>query len=200
MSGRPEFAIVAGPNGAGKSRIGPFFSKARAFDGDRLAMALREAHPGWKDSWVSGTVAGELVRQKDEAVKCGRDFAFETNFASELPLTLAREFRSAGYRLSLIYIGLPSVQACMARVAHRLANGGHDIPDDLIRYNYTEGIRQTRQHLGLFDDAVFVDGAGDFGDVVAIHLGGSGVHAVTDHPCKWFGEYFREAFDKTAAL
>lgn len=45
MSVRPEFTIVAGPNGAGKSRLGPFYSKVKAFDGDKLAIRLQEEHP-----------------------------------------------------------------------------------------------------------------------------------------------------------
>ena len=50
MQRRPEFIIIAGPNGAGKSRLGPFYSKAKAFDGDKLAMSLRQQHPDWKES------------------------------------------------------------------------------------------------------------------------------------------------------
>ena len=95
MQRRPEFTIIAGPNGAGKSKLGPFYSSAKAFDGDKLAMNLRKEHLDWKDSWIDGTVKTTLMKEKDEAIFLNKDFAFETNFSSDLPLNLIKEFKNA---------------------------------------------------------------------------------------------------------
>lgn len=195
MSARPEFTIVAGPNGAGKSRLGPFYSKVKAFDGDKLALELRRQHPEWKDSWIDGSVISELMRQKDTAINEHKDFAFETNFSSQLPLNLAKEFAEAGYKLCFIYFGLSSVEDAMARVAQRYATGGHTISNDAVKQNYEEGVRQTQKYLGLFENVLFIDGSTDFGDIIAIHIGKSGRHVITDQPCEWFDRYFKEAFD-----
>lgn len=195
MSGRPEFTIVAGPNGAGKSRLGSFYSKVQAFDGDKQALQLRNAHPDWKQSWIEGTVVSELVKQKDEAIKERADFAFETNFTSQLPLNLIKEFKAAGYKLSFIYFGLSSVEDAIARVAQRYATGGHNIANDVVKRNYIEGILQTKKYLGVFDNVMFVDGATDFGDIIALHIRKSGRHTITDQPCEWFDKYFKETFE-----
>ena len=106
---RPEFTIVAGPNGAGKSRLGPYYSKVNAFDGDKLAMSLRREYPDWKDSWIDGSVITELMKEKDAAIAEHKDFAFETTFSSRLPLNLVSQFKEANYKLCLIYFGLSSI-------------------------------------------------------------------------------------------
>lgn len=195
MSGRPEFTIVAGPNGAGKSRLGPFYSKVKAFDGDKLAMELRQDHPDWKDNWIDGSVITELMRQKEAAIIAHKDFAFETNFSSQLPLIMANEFKKTNYKLSLIYFGLSSVDEAAARVAQRYATGGHDIPYESIKKNFKEGIRLVNTNLTFFDNVLFVDGLTNFGDIVAIHIAKSGKHVITDHRCLWFDKYFKETFD-----
>ena len=69
MEKRPEFTIVAGPNGAGKSRLCPFYIGTKSFDGDKLAMSLRNEHPDWPEHWISGTVASELEKQKNYAIE-----------------------------------------------------------------------------------------------------------------------------------
>lgn len=199
MSGRPEFTIVAGPNGAGKSRLGPFYSKVKAFDGDKLAMTLRKDHPDWKDSWIDGSVITELVKQKDAAIQAHVDFAFETNFTSQLPLNLMKEFKEAGYKLCFIYFGLSSIDDAVARVNQRYTTGGHNITNEMVRQNYTEGIKQTQEHLSEFENVLFIDGSTDFGDIIAIHIGKSGKHTITDQPCQWFDNYFKEAFEKLNA-
>ncbi len=195
MVGRPEFTIVAGPNGAGKSRLGPFYSKVKAFDGDRLAMTLRKSHPDWKESWIEGSVVTELMRQKDSAIYAHKDFAFETNFSSQLPLNLSCEFRDAGYKLCFIYFGLSSVEDAIVRVAQRFATGGHNIPNEVVRQNFVDGIKQTQAFLGMFENVLFVDGSTDFGDIIALHIGKSRRHVITDQPCQWFDKFFKVSFE-----
>lgn len=124
MIRRPEFTIIAGPNGAGKSRLGPFYSSTKAFDGDNLAMKLRKEHPDWKDSWVEGVVISTLMKEKDEAILLNRDYAFETNFSSDLPIKLINDFKKADYKICLIYFGLSYISDSSTRVDQRQVMGG----------------------------------------------------------------------------
>ena len=73
--------------------------------------------------------------------------------------------------------------------------GGHNVNQDVIEYNFTEGIKRVRASLPLFENILFIDGTSDFGDIVAIHIEKSGKHQITDHPAEWFDKYFKEAFD-----
>ncbi len=194
MPPRPEFTVIAGPNGAGKSRLSPFYIHGASFDGDLLSLNLRRDHPDWPERWISGSVAGELEKQKDAAISAHRDFAFETNFSSDMILEMIDEFRNAGYKITLYYFGLQELNESKYRVTQREQFGGHDVPNDVIEYNFTEGIRRVSGSLNLFDNITFIDGDSDYGTIVAIHIKSSGVHEVSDSHFPWFDTHFAAAF------
>ena len=196
MKTRPEFTVIAGPNGAGKSRLCPYYIHCKSFDGDLLAMNLRKQHPEWEERWIGGTVASTLQKQKDEAIALQKDFAFETNFSNDLILNMIHEFKEAGYKITLFYFGLPSVNESTSRVMQRKLFGGHDVADEIIEYNFCEGINRMQQNLHLFDNITFVDGNSNFGEIVAIYIKKSAKHEITNHSYGWFKEYFEEAFNK----
>ena len=165
MKARPEFTVIAGPNGAGKSRLCPYYIHCKSFDGDLLAMNLRKEHPEWEERWIGGTVASTLQKQKDEAIALQKDFAFETNFSNDLILNMIQEFKDAGYKINLFYFGLPSVDESTSRVIQRKMFGGHDVADEVIEYNFHEGIKRMQQNLHLFDNITFVDSNSNFGEI-----------------------------------
>jgi predicted ABC-type ATPase len=74
--------------------------------------------------------------------------------------------------------------------------GGHDVADEIIEYNFYEGIKRMQQNLHLFDNITFVDGNSNFGEIVAIYIKKSNKHEITNHTYSWFNEYFEEAFSK----
>ena len=196
MKPRPEFTVIAGPNGAGKSRLCPYYIHCKSFDGDLLALNLRKEHPEWKERWIGGTVASTLQKQKDEAIANQKDFAFETNFSNDLILNMIDEFKNAGYKITLFYFGLPSLDDSTYRVMQRKSMGGHDVTDEVIEYNFHEGIKRMQQNLHLFDTITFVDGNSNFGEIVAIYIKKSAKHEITNHSYSWFNEFFEEAFNK----
>lgn len=140
MEIRPEFTVIAGANGAGKSRLSPYYLHCKSFDGDLLALNLRKEHPDWIERWISGTVASELQKQKDEAIAQHKDFAFETNFSNDLILNMIGEFKEAGYKISLLYFGLGSLEESTTRVMQRKLFGGHEPLKALYLYgSYSKG-------------------------------------------------------------
>lgn len=196
MERRPEFTIIAGPNGAGKSRLCPFYVSTASFDGDKMMLNLRREHPDWPDRWISGTVASELEKQKNEALDQKKDFAFETNFSSDMVFQMIDTFRITGFKISLVYFGLYSEDESLSRVIHRVQTGGHDVADDVIRFNFHEGMKNTQQNLSLFDNITFIDGNSEYGQIIALHISKSKTHKVVDNPPLWFCEQFKDYFDK----
>ena len=73
--------------------------------------------------------------------------------------------------------------------------GGHDVADEVIEYNFNEGIKRMQQNLHLFDNITFVDGNSNFGEIVAIYIKKSAKHEITNHSYSWFNEFFEEAFN-----
>ena len=196
MKPRPEFTVIAGPNGAGKSRLCPYYIHCKSFDGDLLALNLRKEHPEWEERWIDGTVASTLQKQKDEAIASQKDFVFETNFSNDLILNMIDEFKNAGYKITLFYFGLPSLDDSTYRVMQRKLMGGHDVANKIIEYNFYEGIKRMQQNLHLFDNITFVDGNSNFGKIIALYIKKSAKHEITNHSWSWFNEFFEEAFNK----
>jgi hypothetical protein len=52
-----------------------------------------------------------------------------------------RQWREQGYHVSLFFLALPNAEAAIARVAERVKQGGHHIPDDVIRRRFAAGLR-----------------------------------------------------------
>ena len=196
MERRPELTIIAGTNGAGKSRLCPLYVSKASFDGDKLMMALRKEHPEWPDRWISGTVASELEKQKSKALAERTDFAFETNFSSDMVVNMVNEFKAAGYKVTLCYFGLLSEDESISRVKLRAQTGGHDVTDDVIRFNFNEGLAKVKQNLHLFENLNFIDGIPEYGRTVALHIEKGHIHRVEDNPPLWFREQFEEAFNR----
>lgn len=90
------------------------------------------------------------------------------------------EFKSAGYKITLFYFGLESLDESTYRV--------------IIEYNFHEGIKRIQQNLHIFDNITFVDGNSNYGEVIAIYIKKSAKHEVSNHGIKWFNHFFAEAF------
>jgi predicted ABC-type ATPase len=63
--------------------------------------------------------------------------------------------KADGWRVTLVYLWLPSPQAALDRVARRVREGGHDIPGDVVVRRYWAGLFNFRLlYLPLADVAV----------------------------------------------
>ena len=48
-------------------------------------------------------------------------------------------WRAQGYRVSLFFLALPNAEIAIARVAARVRQGGHDIPEHVICRRFAKG-------------------------------------------------------------
>lgn len=136
---RPVLLVLAGVNGAGKSSIGGRHLRERGglpwFNPDAFTRALVEAGlpPGDANAraWQHGV---ELL---DQALAQGLSHAFETTLGGR---TLTERIRQAArtHDVLLWYCGLASPEQHLARVAARVAAGGHDIPERRIRERWIQ--------------------------------------------------------------
>lgn len=88
----------------------------------------------------------------------GTSFAFETTCAARSYVRFLQDCQEAGWRISLIYLWIPSPEYSVARVAKRVSKGGHSIPEDVIRPRYRVGLWNMRNlYLPLADNATIYD-------------------------------------------
>lgn len=183
---RKEFAVVAGPNGAGKSTLCKYYLKSECFDGDFMALNLRREHPDWPERWISGTVAGNLEKQKFAAINDNHNFAFETNFTNDLIINLINEFKESNYKISLYYFGIDDLDESLLRVQSRVKYGGHYVDDTTIAHNFSECPKRVLQNIQLFDYMTFIDGIMPYGRVVASFRKKDGWCEVIENVPRWF--------------
>jgi predicted ABC-type ATPase len=137
--------IIAGPNGAGKTTFAREFLTQEAncptfINADLIAAGLSPIEPE-----KAAMQAGRLMLQTmSAAVAEEESFAFESTlagigYASKIP-----RWRNLGYRISLIFLKLDNVDIAIGRVAERVRQGGHNIPETVIRRRYIAGWRNFR--------------------------------------------------------
>ncbi|MBN1505689.1 MAG: zeta toxin family protein, partial [Sedimentisphaerales bacterium] len=90
----------------------------------------------------AGLRAGRLMLQEiKRRAQAGESFAFETTLAGRNYARLIPRWRAAGYHVELIFLSLPSADVAVVRVAARVAQGGHNIPEEIIRRRFDAGLR-----------------------------------------------------------
>ena len=57
-----------------------------------------------------------------------------------LPINLVRRAQAKGYVVKVLFFWLNSPELAQLRVSERVANGGHNIPQDVINRRYVAGI------------------------------------------------------------
>ena len=147
MTDDRKVIIIAGPNGAGKTTFAREFLPVEAacpvfVNADLIAAGLAPFAPE-----TAAVQAGRLMLQelaRHFAVR--QSFAFETTLSGRAWLHHIREWQAASYRVKLIFLQLDSVEEAIARVAQRVRQGGHDIPEATIRRRFAAG-RQNFERL-----------------------------------------------------
>ena len=70
------------------------------------------------------------------AITHNTDYTFETTLGGQTVTGLLLAAAAAGHELVIWYCGLDSPERHLARVAARVASGGHDIPEAKVRTRY----------------------------------------------------------------
>jgi len=160
--------IIAGPNGAGKSTFAreylpnvagcPLFVNA-----DLIAAGLSPFAPEQAALRAGRIMLAEIA----EHVRRRQSFAFETTLAGR---AYARRFpcwRAAGYSMHLVFLKLDSVELAVERVAVRVAQGGHNVPESVIRRRFAQGWRHLNDvYRPLVDSWRIYDNSGEMPELI----------------------------------
>jgi len=162
MKGSKKIVIIAGPNGAGKTTFAREFLPREADCLDFINVDLIAAGLSPFDPDRAALRAGRIMLgESKQRVLAGESFAFETtlsgcNYARAIP-----HWREAGYYVKLIFLSLPTADLAVSRVKARAAQGGHSVPEEVIRRRFDAGMLHF-EHLyrGLVDTWALYDNSG----------------------------------------
>jgi predicted ABC-type ATPase len=149
--------IIAGCNGAGKTTasytILPEILDCREFvNADEIAKGLSPFQPE-KVAVESGRI---MLQRVKELLAEGEDFAFETTLATRSYSTTVKKAKEEGYNVVLLFFWLQKVELAIERVKSRVAEGGHNIPEEVIRRRYLRGIKNLFDIYFPLVDVVYI--------------------------------------------
>jgi len=84
----------------------------------------------------------------------------ETVLSTDKYRRLVLKAKQRGFRVNLVYVVLDSVDLNIARVAARVAKGGHDVPEHKIRERRVRSFQQLSWFLANSDRALIYDNSG----------------------------------------
>ena len=154
-----DIFILGGPNGAGKTTAARVLLPERLRTHEFLNADEIARHISPVDSEATALRAGRvLLERMRELIRNEQSFVFETTCSGKSYLRMLKACQIDGWRVSLLFLWLPSVDECIRRVRQRVRSGGHSIPEDVIRRRYTAGICTMRDfYLPLADEARIYD-------------------------------------------
>ena len=175
MADAPRVVILAGSNGAGKT------TAARTVLADKLGVmtfvnadVIATGLSGFDPEAVAFEAGRIMLDRLHELADQRVDFAFETTLSSLTYAPWLKSLQANGYHVSLFYIWLTDVDLAIRRVAIRVAQGGHDIPEATIRQRYARSIRHFHKLYGPFvDEWMVYDNSGndEYGLIAASRKG-----------------------------
>lgn len=155
----PNLYIIAGPNGAGKTTasytlLPEMLGCTNFVNADEIARGLSPFSP----DTVDVQAARIMLARIEELLAQKADLAIETTLATRSYVQLVKRAQKVGYKVHLLFFCLESPEQAILRVAQRVAEGGHNIPEDVIRRRFARGIANlTQLYLPICDSMLVYD-------------------------------------------
>ncbi len=133
----PQMYILAGPNGAGKTtyafaHIAQVAGSTEFVNLDEIARGVSPLDPEKAKQRAARVALGmthDLISQR-------KTFTIETTLAGKTHLRTLASARAAGFKIVLLYFAPKNVEICLTRIARRVSEGGHDVPEADVRRRF----------------------------------------------------------------
>jgi predicted ABC-type ATPase len=104
----------------------------------------------------------------------GLDFGFETTLSGKSYLKLLNELKQRrGYEIHLFFLWISSVKLALERIELRVQQGGHDIPEAVVRRRFNKGISNFFHfYRPVVDRWIIFNNSGDVPEVIAFEESG----------------------------
>jgi predicted ABC-type ATPase len=126
--------IVAGPPGGGKSSLFSMSAYAeQVFNADDRAAELNHGSYQGIPLSVREVVNREFEEFVNARIRAGTSFALETTLRGKITYEQAKVATENGFRVSMWYVALDTVEHHIERVRRRAARGGHSASERTLR-------------------------------------------------------------------
>ena len=157
----PLAVFLLGPNGSGKSSLRNYLNLSDIqtnIDPDVLNRIYKTKYP----INYQLEAGKQALKMYDEALSNGLNICLESTLAGKGTMQRIMAAKKLGYFTIAYYIGLNSVELNLERIAKRVANGGHDIPEQIVRKRYIESADNFCKISDYLDIIHVVDNSGAY--------------------------------------
>lgn len=154
-----KILMIAGPNGAGKTTMTLELIRSCSMlyefiNADEIARGLAPKHP----ESMALTASKLMIKRLKELLDADQSFAFETTASGTNYVKHLRSAKAKGYEISLTFLWLSKPEEAVRRVAQRVKQGGHHVPEESVVRRYYSGIKNLVLHyLPLADEVLIMD-------------------------------------------
>jgi predicted ABC-type ATPase len=155
--------MIAGPNGAGKTTMTLELIRSCSMlyefiNADEIARGLAPKHP----ESMALTASKLMIKRLKELLDADQSFAFETTASGTNYVKHLKSAKAKGYEISLTFLWLSKPEEAVRRVAQRVKQGGHHVPEEAIVRRYYSGIKNLILHyLPLANEAFILDNSSE---------------------------------------
>lgn len=174
---KPKLLVIAGPNGSGKTSVTTQILKHEWVEGCTYInpdIIAQERFGDWNSPEAVLKAAQFATEQREDCLRKGESFIFETVFSAYDKVDFLKRAKDAGFFIRLFFVGTdhPSINA--SRIAHRVMEGGHDVPISKIINRYSKSIGNCCI-IATFVDRLYVyDNSIDYATVRLLFRGNNG--------------------------
>ena len=156
--------LIAGANGSGKTTL------AREIVAENPDIEFLNPDDIQRENNVDAKKAGRMVLQRMKHLFSTHDsFIYETTLSGNN--NYIKQAREIGYKIIFVYVVLASVEQNIARVRQRVALGGHDVPEDIIRRRYYRSLSNVDSVCKNSDEWKIYDNSNDKYELIVQGIG-----------------------------
>ncbi|MFN4362133.1 MAG: zeta toxin family protein [Hylemonella sp.] len=159
---KPVLYLLAGPNGAGKTTLYRALLLTGTLPAD-AEFVNADHHEAQHLQHIADPLARSKAAQqwaearRAELLQTGQSFVSETVFSHPSKLELISQAQAQGYFVMLLVVALEDPQQLLERVAQRVREGGHAVPQERILARYPRTLAHLTRAVRLADAAVLYD-------------------------------------------
>ena len=161
---KPVLNVIAGPNGSGKTTITTkilhhqWREDAVYINPDQIA---KDKFGDWNSAEAVIQSVKYCEALREECLAERKSLIFETVLSADDKLDYIRRAKDAGFFIRIFFVSTnhPTINA--ARIAHRVMEGGHDVPISKIISRYFKSILNCRRISRLADRTYIYDNSVD---------------------------------------
>jgi predicted ABC-type ATPase len=156
LSAQKQLWILVGGNGAGKSTFFTLYLEHLGLPFVNADILARMAYPDAPEahSYHAAKIAEQI---RNDLLQSGASFCYETVFSHPSKIDFVAQARALGYEVIMVMIHLQSVELNQARVAERMSEGGHSVPDEKVSSRIPRMLRHVKTSIPLCNQVQVYD-------------------------------------------